>query len=139
MRDTASGLMQPVDVLRTTLDFDTREEFRGVGCGLAQWFQQPSRDKDGDVGLSKAQENSDLLGFQPGWKLIEWGTCEYLLPVHPMMETCSGARPRWGRLLLRVPPIEFILRPGAVGCRSPSQPAVASRAVDSMVCFTLRH
>ena len=63
-----------VDVLRTTLDFDTREEFRGVGCGLAQWFEQPSRDKDRDVGLTKTQENSDVLNFQPGWELIEWRT-----------------------------------------------------------------
>jgi len=33
--DTASGLVQPVDVLRTMLDFDACQEFRGVGCGLA--------------------------------------------------------------------------------------------------------
>lgn len=35
VRDTASGLVQPVDVLRTMLDFDACQEFRGVGCGLA--------------------------------------------------------------------------------------------------------
>ena len=35
LRDAACGLVQPIDVVRTTFDFDAGEEFRGIGSGLA--------------------------------------------------------------------------------------------------------
>ena len=42
LRDTASGLVQPVDVLRTMLDFDTREELRN-GATITLHFPEADR------------------------------------------------------------------------------------------------